>query len=55
MGDETFKKMVSNAGMSPDIYLEKVENHPNPDSGLDIVSGGIVNMFTFGIIKRNNE
>lgn len=45
-----FKKMVSNAGMSPDIYLEKVENHPNPDSGLDIVSGGIVNMFTFGII-----
>lgn len=45
-----FRKMVSNAGMSPDIYLEKVETHTNPESGLDIVSGEIVNMFTYGII-----
>ena len=47
---EPFKKMVSNAGMSPDIYLDKVENHTNPDSGLDVTSGEIVNMFTYGII-----
>ena len=45
-----FKKMVSNAGLSPDIFLEKVEAHTNPDSGLDIASGDIVNMFTYGII-----
>ena len=45
-----FRKMVSNAGMSPDIYLDKVENHTNPESGLDITSGDIVNMFTYGII-----
>jgi len=45
-----FRKMVSNAGLSPDIYLEKVENHTNPESGLDIISGEIVNMFTYGII-----
>ena len=45
-----FRQMVSNAGMSPDIYLEKVENHTNPESGLDVASGEIVNMFTYGII-----
>ena len=47
---EPFKKMVSNAGMSPDIYLEKVEKHTNSESGLDIATGEIVNMFTYGII-----
>ena len=47
---EPFRKMVSNAGLSPDIYLEKVENHTNPESGLDISTGEIVNMFTYGII-----
>jgi len=47
---EPFKKMVSNAGLSPDIFLEKVENHSNPDSGLDVTTGDIVNMFTYGII-----
>ena len=47
---EPFKKMVSNAGLSPDIFLEKVENHTNSDSGLDVTSGEIVNMFTYGII-----
>ena len=47
---EPFRQMVSNAGMSPDIYLEKVENHTNPESGLDVTSGEIVNMFTYGII-----
>jgi chaperonin GroEL len=45
-----FRKMVSNAGLSPDIYLEKVENHKNPDSGLDVATGDIVNMYTYGII-----
>jgi chaperonin GroEL len=47
---EPFRKMVSNAGMSPDIYLEKVENHTNPESGLDVSTGEIVNMFAYGII-----
>ena len=47
---EPFKKMVSNAGFSPDIYLEKIENHTNPDSGFDATTGDIVNMFTYGII-----
>ena len=47
---EPFRKMVVNAGLSPDIYLEKVENHTNPDSGLNVVTGEIVNMFTYGII-----
>ena len=47
---EPFKKMVGNAGLSPDIFLEKVENHTNPESGLDIALGEIVNMFTYGII-----
>ena len=47
---EPFKKMVSNAGLSPDIFVEKVENHTNPDSGLDVTTGEIVNMFTYGII-----
>jgi len=47
---EPFRKMVSNAGLSPDIFLEKVEQHTNPDAGLDVSSGDIVNMFTYGII-----
>jgi len=47
---EPFKKMVTNAGLSPDLFLEKVENHTNPDSGLDVTNGQIVNMFAFGII-----
>ena len=47
---EPFRKMVSNAGLSPDIYLEKVENHTNAESGLDISTGEIVNMFSYGII-----
>jgi len=47
---EPFKKMVLNAGLSPDILLEKVENHTNPDAGLDISTGEIVNMLTYGII-----
>jgi len=47
---EPFKKMVSNAGLSPDIFLEKVENHTNPHSGLDVSTGEIVNMLTYGII-----
>jgi len=47
---EPFKKMVSNAGLSSDIYLDKVENHTNPESGLDITIGDIVNMHTYGII-----
>ena len=47
---EPFRKMVSNAGLSPDIYLEKVENHTNSDAGLDVTLGEIVNMFTYGII-----
>ena len=47
---EPFRKMVSNAGLSPDIYLEKVENHLNPESGLDVATGDIVNMYTYGII-----
>jgi len=47
---EPFKKMVSNAGLSPDIYLEKIESHLNKESGLDVSTGEIVNMFTYGII-----
>jgi chaperonin GroEL len=47
---EPFRKMVINAGLSPDIFLEKVENHTNPDSGLDVSTGEIVNMLTYGII-----
>ena len=47
---EPFKKMVSNAGLSSDIFLEKIENHKNPHSGLDVTSGQIVNMFAYGII-----
>ena len=47
---EPFKIMVLNAGLSPDIFLEKVENHTNPDSGLDVTTGEIVNMYTYGII-----
>ena len=47
---EPFKRMVLNAGLSPDIFLEKVENHTNPNSGLDVSTGEIVNMLTYGII-----
>jgi len=47
---EPFRKMVLNAGLSPDIYLEKVENHTNPDSGLNVTTGEIVNMYSYGII-----
>ena len=47
---EPFRIMVSNAGISADIFVEKIENHTNPEAGLDIVSGEIVNMFTYGII-----
>ena len=47
---EPFRKMVSNAGLSPDIYLEKVENHTNSEAGLDVTIGEMVNMFTYGII-----
>ena len=47
---EPFKKMVSNAGLSPDVHLEKVESHTNPDSGLNVTTGEIVNMYTYGII-----
>jgi len=47
---EPFKRMVSNAGFSLDIYLEKIENHTNPDSGFDVTTGEIVNMFAYGII-----
>tara|TARA_R110000824_G_scaffold107651_4_gene254093 strand:+ start:3729 stop:5297 length:1569 start_codon:yes stop_codon:yes gene_type:complete len=47
---EPFRKMVLNAGLSPDIFLEKIENHTNPDSGLDVSTGEIVNMLTYGII-----
>ena len=47
---EPFRQMVSNAGLSPDIYLDKVENHKNRDSGLNVATGEIVNMFAYGII-----
>ena len=47
---EPFRKMVSNAGLSPDIFLDKVINHTNQESGLNISTGEIVNMFTYGII-----
>ena len=47
---EPFKKMVANAGLSPDIYLDKVENHTNNESGLDVSLGEMVNMFAYGII-----
>ena len=47
---EPFRKMVSNAGLSPDVFLEKIEGHMNPESGLDVSTGEIVNMFTYGII-----
>lgn len=47
---EPFRKMLQNAGLSADIYVEKVANHTNPDSGLNVATGEIVNMFTYGII-----
>jgi chaperonin GroEL len=47
---EPFRQMVSNAGLSPDIYLDKVENHKNKESGLNVATGEIVNMFAYGII-----
>ena len=42
--------MLMNAGLSPDIFLEKIENHKNPEAGVDASTGEIVNMFTYGII-----
>ena len=47
---EPFRKMVSNAGLPPDIYLERIENHKNKEAGFDISTGEIVNMFAYGII-----
>jgi len=47
---EPFRKMLYNAGLSPDIYLEKIEKHTNPEAGIDVTTGETVNMFTYGII-----
>ena len=47
---EPFRKMLENAGLSAEIYLEKIESHTNKNSGIDVTSGEIVNMFTYGII-----
>jgi chaperonin GroEL len=47
---EPFRKMVANAGYSADIYLEKIQNHTNIESGFDVSTGEIVNMYTYGII-----
>ena len=47
---EPFCKMLDNAGLSSDIFLEKVENHTNPEAGVDASTGEVVNMFTYGII-----
>ena len=47
---DPFRKMVSNAGLSPDVFLEKVEGHLNPEAGLNVATGEVVNMFTYGII-----
>jgi chaperonin GroEL len=47
---EPFRMMVKNAGLSPDIYLDKVENHKNTESGLNVATGEIVNMYAYGII-----
>jgi chaperonin GroEL len=47
---EPFRKMLQNAGLSADIYLEKIENHRNLDAGINVTTGEIVNMFTYGII-----
>jgi chaperonin GroEL len=47
---EPFKKMLQNAGLSADLYLEKVQNHMNSESGVDVATGEIVNMYTYGII-----
>jgi chaperonin GroEL len=47
---EPFRKMVSNAALSADIYLEKIQKHTNPDAGLDVSTGEIVNMYAYGII-----
>ena len=47
---EPFRKMLQNAGLSSDIYLEKVEGHKNKDSGVNVATGEIVNMYTYGII-----
>ena len=42
--------MLQNAGLSADLYLEKVQNHMNSESGVDVSTGEIVNMYTYGII-----
>ncbi len=47
---EPFRRMMQNAGLSADLYLEKVEGHMNKDSGVNAATGEIVNMFTYGII-----
>ena len=47
---EPFRKMLQNAGLSPDIYLEKIEAHTNPDAGVNVATGEVVNMFAYGII-----
>jgi chaperonin GroEL len=47
---EPFRRMMTNAGLSADLYLEKVEGHMNKDSGVNAATGEIVNMFTYGII-----
>jgi len=47
---EPFRKMLQNAGLSADIYLEKIEMHRDKESGVDATSGEIVNMFNYGII-----
>ena len=48
--EEPFRKMTTNAGLSTELLLEKVKNHTNSDSGLDVSTGEIVNMYTYGII-----
>ena len=47
---EPFRRMMQNAGLSADLYLEKVEGHMNKDSGVNAATGEILNMFTYGII-----
>jgi chaperonin GroEL len=47
---DPFRRMLQNAGLSADIFVEKVANHKNTESGLNVATGEIVNMFTYGII-----
>ena len=48
--EEPFRKMTTNAGLPTELLLEKVKNHTNSESGLDVSTGEIVNMYTYGII-----